>query len=160
VPGAINTYATGINNASQIVGTFQDSTRQLHGFLYTGGSFTQIDAPGAINTWVYGINNASQIVGYFQDQSGAILHGFLYTGGSFTQIDVPGVMATLPIGINNASQIVGYFQHQGRRDSARLSLHRWEFHSNRRARDPPGQYGALRHQRRGPDRGDATAWSR
>src|SRR5712675_2462200 len=45
VPGAIFTTASGINNAAQIVGTFGDVSVG-HGFLDTGGSFTQIDVPG------------------------------------------------------------------------------------------------------------------
>ena len=41
------TEASGINDAGQIVGIFSDSTGDVHGFLDTGGSFTQIDVPGA-----------------------------------------------------------------------------------------------------------------
>src|SRR4051795_5836147 len=65
VPGASFTQAFGINDAGQIVGTFQDSTGP-HGFLDTGGSFTQIDVPGASFTTANGINDAGQIVGTFQ----------------------------------------------------------------------------------------------
>jgi probable HAF family extracellular repeat protein len=55
VPGAAATFASGINNAGQVVGFFQDSTGD-HGFLDTGGSFTQIDVPGASDTIPNGIN--------------------------------------------------------------------------------------------------------
>ena len=57
--------AFGINDAGQIVGPFIDSTG-VHGFLDTGGSFTQIDVPGAISTQAFGINDAGQIVGVFR----------------------------------------------------------------------------------------------
>src|SRR6266446_696148 len=90
VPGAFSTAALGINNAGQIVGSFNQG---VHGFLDAGGSFTQIDVPfpfcrfpGACFTEASGINNAGQIVGSF----GLLDPGFLLTGGSFTQIDVPG----------------------------------------------------------------------
>jgi hypothetical protein len=82
----------------------------VHGFLYTGGSFTQLDVPGAIpgSTAVFGINKAAEIVGAFvaPDSSG---HGFLYTQGSFTQFDVPSAVNTVPGAINDAGQIVGNF---------------------------------------------------
>src|SRR5262249_3091653 len=42
VPGAFFTLAFGINNAGQIVGSFDNSTGR-HGFLDTGGIFTQLD---------------------------------------------------------------------------------------------------------------------
>src|SRR4051794_16294178 len=47
VPGAALMSTSGINDAEQIVGWYfkYDSTGN-HGFLYTGGSFTQIDVPG------------------------------------------------------------------------------------------------------------------
>src|SRR5262245_11021030 len=54
VPGASDTSANGINNAGQIVGSASSS-----GFLYSGGSFTQI----GLLTFANGINNAAQIVG-------------------------------------------------------------------------------------------------
>ena len=77
-----------------------------HGFLDSGGTFTQIDAPGAtITTFANGINDAGQIVGGF---SNGYAHGFLDSGGTFTQIDAPGT-DTIANGINDAGQIVGYF---------------------------------------------------
>src|SRR6476646_8261658 len=56
VPGASFTQALGINNAGQIVGSFNNSTG-VHGFLTnnTGGSFTPIDVPGAFFTSPSGI---------------------------------------------------------------------------------------------------------
>jgi probable HAF family extracellular repeat protein len=46
VPGEVDTVATGINDAGQIVGYFSFT----HGFLDTGGNFIQIDVPGAFFT--------------------------------------------------------------------------------------------------------------
>jgi hypothetical protein len=79
-----------------------------HGYLDTGGSFTQIDVPGAIGTEAFGINDAGQIVGRFDTGSPVSFsgHGYLDTGGSFTQIDVPGAVITQALGINDAGQIV------------------------------------------------------
>lgn len=104
VPGASFTDAYGINDAGQIVGFFGNSAG-THGFLDTGGSFTQIDVPGASGTNAFGINNAGQIVGSFTDSTG--IHSFLYTSGSFTQLNVPGASSAEAFGINDNGVIVG-----------------------------------------------------
>jgi len=101
------TYAFGINSAGDIVGAVG-----IHGFLYSGGTFTPIDVPGAFSTAAEGINNNGQIVGSYRDSVGT--HGFLYRDGSFTPIDVPGSgtvngAATRANGINAAGEIVGDF---------------------------------------------------
>jgi probable HAF family extracellular repeat protein len=111
-PGVMHSSAaTGINNASQIVGYYD----MKHGFLDTGVNFTTIDVPGSNYTFPFGISRAGkfvEIVGFF----GAIFcepkkptHGFLYNGGNFQTIDVPGATQTCAYGINNAGQIVGRF---------------------------------------------------
>jgi probable HAF family extracellular repeat protein len=75
------TDAFGINDAGQIVGSFNDATG-FHGFLLTGGVFTTIDAPGSTTplpfTQIFGINDAGQIVGRFSDAT-FVDHGFLAT---------------------------------------------------------------------------------
>jgi len=45
VPGATTTLARDINNAGQVVGYFFVGVSTQHGFVDTGGSFTQIDVP-------------------------------------------------------------------------------------------------------------------
>jgi uncharacterized membrane protein len=102
VPGASSTSAYGINDSSQIVGDYYDSTGMSHGLVDTGGSFTTIDVPGGSYSHAYGINDSGQIVGWYAD------HGFLDNGGSFTEIDVPGAILTEADGISESGQIVGY----------------------------------------------------
>src|ERR1035438_9058537 len=76
------TDASGINDLGQIVGSY--GSFPYHGFLYSGGTYTPLNAPGATNSTVaYDINNLGQIVGLYQDSSGAE-HGFLYIGSTFT----------------------------------------------------------------------------
>src|SRR5262245_33789574 len=70
VPDSEWTFASGINDAGQIVGRFTDSTGYSHGFLYDGGTFTTIDPPGSQDTDARGINNLGQIVGGFSDSTG------------------------------------------------------------------------------------------
>jgi uncharacterized membrane protein len=109
-PGAYSTAAAGINDASQIVGSYVEIISTWPGFRYRGfikdgEIFTSIDYPGALFTFVTGINNRGQIVGSYQDRYG-YLHGFLKNGDTFTAFDVPGA-DTLPSGINSLGQIVG-----------------------------------------------------
>jgi len=70
VPGATQTFASGINNRGQIVGTYLNggSYSVQHGYLRdTNGSYTTIDmtglAWGQAGTRLNGINNAGQMIG-------------------------------------------------------------------------------------------------
>jgi len=101
----LQTFATDINDAGQIVGDIYGSTTGTHGFLYSGGTFSAIDVPGAQNTSVSDINNAGQIVGTFQDRTGN--HGFLYSSGTFSSFDFPCFTDTTVQGMNDAGQITG-----------------------------------------------------
>jgi hypothetical protein len=77
VPGSIDTFAYGINDASQIVGYYQDRGGAYRGFLRdVDGSYTTLDVPGLNQTIVLGINDASLIVGTYIDAGGRS-HGFL-----------------------------------------------------------------------------------
>jgi len=75
-----------------------------HGFLLSGGVYTNIDQPGAEETYLYGINDKGQIVG-------AGTTGFLYdlASHSFTPINYPGADASTPRSINNSGTITGFF---------------------------------------------------
>ncbi len=79
VPGQADTEGNGINTAGQIVGYYYDTLSVQHGFLYSGGTFTQFDYPGSTNeTYAYRINDFGQIVGRtFVPANGYI--GFLRT---------------------------------------------------------------------------------
>ena len=110
-PSATNvTYAGGINDLGQIVGSYEDLGNHTHGFLYSGGIYTTIDYPSFINigTSAHGINASGQITGWYGDISG--WHGFLYSGGSYTTIDDPSATnGTLASSINASGQITGFY---------------------------------------------------
>ena len=109
IPGAVNIYPTGINNAGQIVGTFNDSDSH-HGFLYTNNAFTIFEVPGSGSTFPADINDTGEIVGSYTNNHGDESHGFLYSQGVFTTIDVPNSRGTSgALGLNNVGQIVGTF---------------------------------------------------
>jgi hypothetical protein len=99
-----------MNDRGQVVGAYNDSAGNGHGFLLSGGSFTTIDFPGAVQGTVAGeINDRGQIVGNFGDASG-ITHGFLLSAGNFSTIDFPGALdLTFPSGITANGKIVGSY---------------------------------------------------
>jgi hypothetical protein len=100
VPGTSDTTTSGINDAGQIVGFYDE-----HGFLLSGGVFTTVDSPGASLTQLWGINNVGQIVGETAEQT-----SFLFSGGVFTPITVPGASGgTAARSINNSGQVVGSY---------------------------------------------------
>ena len=110
-PGAAGTWAYGINNSGQIVGAWQDSNYNIHGFTLSGGNYKSIDYPGGSFTEAYGINDAGQVVGSYLGASGE--NGFLYyggNGGKFYSVGYPGADATNVTGINGDATIAGFYQ--------------------------------------------------
>jgi len=104
----MGTFAYGINNAGQIVGSYVDATG-THGFLFSDGTFTTIDDPLATQgTFALGINNAGEIVGLYVDAAGD--HGFLDIGGTLTTIYPLGTQGVTggATGINDSGEIVGF----------------------------------------------------
>lgn len=76
-PNADDTIPSGINDALQIVGFFEDAAGG-HGFHLAGTSFMPIDVPGAELTDANRINIRGEVVGSYRDFSGS-WHGFLAT---------------------------------------------------------------------------------
>jgi probable HAF family extracellular repeat protein len=116
--GASATYPWGINDSSQVVGTYEipNDGYGSHGFLYSDGNFTTINYPGSVfSTQASAINNNGQIVGtyVYSNDSNQYEHGFLYSNGQFTAIDYPGATETMPQGVNDSGQIVGQYVVNG-----------------------------------------------
>ena len=108
--GSPRSGADGINNAGEIVGSFVDAAGAGHGYLYSNGQFTTIDAPGdTFDIGLTDINDAGEIVGIFRDLETLTYQGFLLSGGHFMTIDLPGSIGTIIDGINNRGQLVGTF---------------------------------------------------
>jgi hypothetical protein len=103
-PGSTGFFGIGINDKGQIVGDYVDSAGQ-HGFFYTNGQYSTIDAPGAIDTQALGINDRGQILGISCCSNG-IAHVFIDRGGVFTNVaDLRDFSS--PFGINDNGQILG-----------------------------------------------------
>ncbi len=105
---ATNPLGGGINDADQIVGSYDDIVNGItHGYLLRHGRYTPLDFPDAILTRANAINDLGQIVGMYRD-AGDILHGFLrMSDGKYSPIDFPGAGTTTARGINPSGLIVG-----------------------------------------------------
>jgi probable HAF family extracellular repeat protein len=107
-PGAIDTFARGINQQGIVVGGYGLPGAPFRGFIYDDGSFADLVVPGATHdTQAWAINGAGHIVGRFQPD-GQDVKGFLYDG-TFTTIDFPGAARTEALGINERGQVVGAY---------------------------------------------------
>jgi uncharacterized membrane protein len=69
VPGSIESPAWGINDAGDIVGSYEDSNNIFHGYVYSG-TFRTVDVPGALGTLWSDITNTGQLSGAFIDALG------------------------------------------------------------------------------------------
>ena len=93
-PGAVETapaaysHLGGFNNHGDIVSAYASGTPyenldnsntygNVHGLLYSAGTFASVDSLGALQTIAIGINDVGQIVGAFSDAFG--IHGFVRT---------------------------------------------------------------------------------
>ena len=64
-------------------------THSFHGFLYRGGTRTDLGTLGGGTSAAYGINAAGQVVGE-SATSGPGTHAFLYSGGTMTDLGTLG----------------------------------------------------------------------
>ena len=64
-PGAVTTWASGVNDYNQVVGSYRDSESRFHGFIWEASTgFRSLDHPNSMqNTYLIGINNAGLLVG-------------------------------------------------------------------------------------------------
>lgn len=110
-PG-VETIATAINNAGQVVGQYDTENEgytHTRSFLYAGGTLTAIEVPGSPTTAAFGLNDKGQVTGFYDDLATYKLRGFVYADGVFTTIDAPGDGFTHPYAINNAGEIAGSY---------------------------------------------------
>jgi hypothetical protein len=101
-------FANGINNCGQVVGTYRPGTESNRGFVWNGEAFQTLPVPGEHQAW--DINDAGRIVGDY-DSSGR--KGFLLSGGQLVAFAHPsGSLGTILTGINNRDAVVGAFVDQ------------------------------------------------
>jgi hypothetical protein len=112
-----NSFATGINDAGDVVG-YTMGTTGTYGWLLKGGRVTTYQFPGSLPTMAFGVNRTDTIVGSFTDAAGDT-HGFVLKDPAgpvarWVQVDDPNALntpgnGTTVNGINNAGDLVGFY---------------------------------------------------
>lgn len=106
-PDAVLTYAYGINNHNQVVGSYVDGVSGTLGYIRAAnGNFSApLMEPDAVisETVPLGINDDGTVCGFYFGGSG--FEGFLYAGGTYTTYNVLGLHPTELTGINNAGDL-------------------------------------------------------
>lgn len=114
-PGGFYSYARGINDAGDVVGTFTPtaSGTGLNGFVrYAGGTFSApIVYPdnNVTQTVLTAIDNNGTIAGFYSTDPPVATHSFFLTGGVYTTYDYPGAYDTRIVGINDQGDFVGTY---------------------------------------------------
>jgi len=114
VPGAFESFFTGINDSGDAIGNANTSTPPFRfPFLYRNGSITLLPTyPGFDRTGVEGINNRGEIVGGASTDgpNGVTRVAFILRNGQFETIRLlPGLLIGLG-GINDKGEITGSYQ--------------------------------------------------
>src|SRR5258708_2756207 len=104
IPGATQTFVSGINNAGDIVLNGGMLPFFSAGYFKAGSSssFEVITGPSGETTTPYGLNDNGQIVGGFNSA------GFVKTGSTYQTIAIPGASLTYATDINNNGDVLGY----------------------------------------------------
>ncbi|MBL7153200.1 MAG: hypothetical protein ISS79_05750 [Phycisphaerae bacterium] len=109
-PGAADTRAYDVDG-SKVVGSYEDSSGNWHGFLYDGTTWATLDRPWSENTVIHGIDGAN-LVGYYYNRP-ATYHAFLYDGTTWTKVDFPGEADEVPHHIDGSNIIGTYVDFLG-----------------------------------------------
>ena len=106
LPGHIASFALGLNEAGEIVGTSQDGGTSSRPFLWVNGAMTDLGTLGGSFGWAADVNDFGQIAGTSSNATGSS-RAFVWEDGVMTDLDIgESAVAT---GVNNAGQIVGWF---------------------------------------------------
>lgn len=113
IPGAVQTFTHGVNNAGVTVGYYIDKS-SAHGYILNGKKLTKLDDPKGErdNTIANSLNpnGAISVVGVYVNTSTARPEGFLYKNGKYTDIPGPkGALQSSANSINDGGAIVGWY---------------------------------------------------
>jgi probable HAF family extracellular repeat protein len=112
LPGFVESYARGINDADQVVGWSVTSSGVQHAFLWQNGVMTDLGNLGSDQYSIaYGINNLGQVVGWSGTTSTLLpIHAFLWENGAMTDLGtIEGpTRQSQAYDINDNGQVVGW----------------------------------------------------
>ncbi|MDQ1920869.1 DUF3466 family protein [Massilia pseudoviolaceinigra] len=106
-PLPLNTNPLGINNAGQIVGDRPGDGGQ-RGFLWSGGTLTEIGTFGGPASSAAAINRLGQATGH-ASLPGGQARAFRYAGATLAELATPGSTDSLGTAINDAGQVAGQY---------------------------------------------------
>jgi probable HAF family extracellular repeat protein len=108
--GGRSSYAYGINNAGQAVGSAEGTTA-IHAFLSSGGTMQDLGSFGGIQSIGYAISDAGHVTGWSHTLGGAATHAFLYSGGTMLDLGTLGGITT-GRDVNESGQVTGHSDHR------------------------------------------------
>jgi hypothetical protein len=104
-----NNYASGINAAGLIVGTYFTASGFNQGYVYNGTSYATFDIQGAPTT-LFGISNNDLVSGLYSPNTSELPVSFVRSPqGELLPIQFPGSTFTWPYGVNDHGEVVGIF---------------------------------------------------
>jgi hypothetical protein len=114
------TLQTSRGGNRQVIGYYEDTAGNFHGFLQNSSQYYSFDFQGGAGlTIARGSNGIAQAVGSYGG-SGGNSQGFRlqltppqWTAGSFKSLSYPGANLTFATGMNNNGQVVGYYLPSG-----------------------------------------------
>jgi probable HAF family extracellular repeat protein len=104
----VQTVVNGINAAGDMVGFWDDTAFNIHGFVYRAGVFNDITIPGGNLYTIPSGLNASALVGTYS--TAGVIHSFLLQGGVVTILEYPGATYSNAYSINTAGEVIGLYE--------------------------------------------------
>ena len=105
--GSINTRGGLLNNTGAIAGSYLDTSRAPHGFVYAGGNYTTFNMPEAASAIsVTGFNDLGRVVGSYSSAADGKQHAFLYNGTTVASFGGFDSLDTVKLAINNKGAII------------------------------------------------------
>jgi probable HAF family extracellular repeat protein len=107
VPGAADTFATGINTGGSISFYWVNSSSGVYeSSVLTGKTYKTVNVPGAADSFALDLDKAGDVTYEWEDSNGAI-HGALLHAAKYYKFNYPKAADTYGGGINDKNEIVG-----------------------------------------------------
>ncbi|MBN1341668.1 MAG: DUF3466 family protein [Phycisphaerae bacterium] len=105
-------HGFGVNGDGQVAGWSYDATPDQRGFLWDGGTMTELGPSDVKASQAFDINSAGQVTGWRRLSSG-YSEAFLYTSGSITTLGIlPTGQGSEGWGVNDSGKVVGKSKYQ------------------------------------------------